>query len=82
VTVTVTVTVEGDYDPRGVFGVGNLPGGMSRIASTVDIRSAATPAEIARLVETVDRHCPVLAALQRPFPVQQAYTLNGRVAGD
>ena len=79
---SMTVTVEGDYDPRGVFGVGDVPGGMSRIASTVDIRSSAAPAEVARLFDTVDRHCPVLAALQQPFPVQQAYTLNGQVTGE
>ncbi len=73
----VSVQTSGDLDPRGFFGVADVPAGLQAVQFDVQIASAAAPAEIARLIETVNAHCPVLDTLQRPIPVTGQYTLNG-----
>ncbi|MGI8477968.1 MAG: OsmC family protein [Thermomicrobiales bacterium] len=78
---SVTVAVEADLDPRGFFGAAQVPVGFRKVSYTADIRSSASPEQIARLVETVDALCPVTAILRDPVPVQGGYTLNGQAPG-
>ena len=73
----VDVTAEGRLDLRGFFGVDDLPAGFQDVTFTVDIESPAPAGEIARLVETVNAHCPVLDILKQPIPVQGDVRLNG-----
>ena len=74
----VAVRVTGDLDPRGFFGVADVPAGFRSIQYDVAITSPAGREEIARLMRAVDAHCPVLDSLQRPLPVTGRYALNGR----
>lgn len=74
----VTVRVEGTLDPRGFFGVADVPNGLLGVAFAVDIASPAPTADIARLVAAVNAHCPVLDILRQPVPVAGRYTHNGR----
>jgi putative redox protein len=80
----LSLRVTGDLDPRGVYGVADMPPGFRSVRFDVQIQSAADTAAVARLIETVNQHCPVLDILQRPIPVIGRYSQNGvalQVAG-
>ena len=68
----VSVKVEGDLDPRGFFAVdgGQTRPGYRGVRATVVLDSPAPEAELKRLRETVDRHCPVLDIIRNPVPVE------------
>lgn len=71
----VSVQLSGDIDLRGFFNVDpQVRPGYQRINAEVFIDSPAPAADIARLKETVDRHCPVLDILRNPTPVQLQLT--------
>lgn len=74
---SLTVRVTGDLDPRGFFGVADVPAGFRSVQFEVQIASPAPRDAIERLTSTVNRHCPVLDILQRPLPVTGRYVLNG-----
>lgn len=74
----VAVKVEGSLDPRGFFGVAEVPAGFREVSFTVDVESSASPEEISRLIRVVNEHCPVLDILQRPLPVSGSYAHNGK----
>jgi putative redox protein len=66
----VAVTVEGDIDFRGFFAIDpTVRAGFNAIRVDVAIQSSASQEDLARLRETVNRHCPVLDMLTRPVPV-------------
>ena len=66
----VAVELDGDIDLRGFFGVDDqVRPGYQAIRGRVRLESSATPAELARLKQIVDRHCPVLDMLSQPVPV-------------
>ena len=66
----VAVTVEGDIDFRGFFAIDPaVRSGFEAIRVHVNLKSSASAADLARLRETVNRHCPVLDMLTRPVPV-------------
>jgi uncharacterized OsmC-like protein len=72
----VNVEVEGDVDPRGVLGVGDVePGFDGALEQATRIESPATPREIRGLVETAEAHCPAHASLA--VPVDRDLYLNG-----
>ncbi len=73
----IAVRVTGELDPRGFYGVADVPAGFRTVQFEVDIASPAPREAIARLTSTVNRHCPVLDILQRPVPVTGRYLLNG-----
>lgn len=72
----VSVTVDGWLDPRGFFGVAEVPAGFQGVSFAVKVTSPAPPAEIERLITAVNAHCPVLDILQRPLPVTGQYWHN------
>jgi putative redox protein len=66
----VSVIVKGSLDLRGFFAVDDsVRPGYKRIESEVKLDSPASPEEIARLVEAVEAHCPVLDMLTNGTPV-------------
>ena len=73
----LAVRAEGVLDPRGFFGVAAVPVGFQEVSFAVDIQSPAASEDIARLVETVNEHCPVLDILRQPVPVAGRYAHNG-----
>ena len=79
---SVTVAVEATIDLRGFLGAAKVPVGFRRVTYIADIRSSASPEQIARLVEIADAHCPVSAILREPVPVESGYVLNGLTPGD
>lgn len=75
---SVSIKVDGSLDPRGFFGVSDVPAGFSQVTYSVDIQSPASDEEIQRLIDTVNAHCPVLDIVQRPVPVVGKFVHNGR----
>jgi len=66
----VSVSLEGDIDLRGFFGVDEkIRPGFLAIRGTVDLRSPAPAADLQRLRAYVDAHCPVLDLVSSPTPV-------------
>ncbi|MCA1395325.1 OsmC family protein [Bradyrhizobium sp. BRP56] len=66
----VSVKLSGAIDLRGFFSVDpDVRAGFQQIEAEVAIDSPASAADIARLKDTVDRHCPVLDILRNPTPV-------------
>jgi putative redox protein len=67
----VSVQLTGTIDLRGFFNVQqDVRPGYQSIEAEVILDSPASEAELARLKQVVDRHCPVLDILRNPTPVQ------------
>lgn len=67
---SVSVSLEGEIDLRGFFGVDDrVRAGFQAIRGTVTLESEAPAADLARLKAAVDAHCPVLDMLSEPVPV-------------
>ncbi|MEX2183302.1 MAG: OsmC family protein [Chloroflexota bacterium] len=66
----VAVTLEGDLDLRGFFGVDDVVRpGFTAIRGSVRLDSPAPELELERLKAHVDAHCPVLDLLSNPTPL-------------
>jgi len=67
----IAVSVIGVSDARGFFNVGeDIPAGFSEIYGEIKIESNASNADIERLRQAVNRHCPVLDDLRKPVKVE------------
>lgn len=67
---SVSVKIEGNLDLRGFFAVKEgVRAGFQDIRGTVHLKSSASDADLARLKQVVDAHCPVLDILRAPVPV-------------
>jgi uncharacterized OsmC-like protein len=70
---SVAVSLEGDLDLRGFFGVDHaVRPGFREIRGTVTLRSPAAEAELERLKAHVDAHCPVLDLVSNATPLTLA----------
>jgi len=66
----VAVTVEADYDARGMYAADSVAPGWSALRYTATIVSDAPAERIRELVATADAHSPVLDDLQRALDVR------------
>jgi uncharacterized OsmC-like protein len=66
---SVEVTVEGEVDARGLFGVAAVAPGYAALRYTVVVSSSAPAARLQELSDHVDRRSPVLDDLRRSIPV-------------
>jgi putative redox protein len=67
---SVSVTLEGSLDLRGFFAVKDgVRAGFNDVRGVVNLKSSAPDAELAKLKDVVDAHCPVLDILRAPVPV-------------
>lgn len=67
----VSVTLEGDIDLQGFFGVNDaVRPGYQRIRGRVVLESPASEADLQKLRDAVNAHCPVLDILTKPVPVE------------
>src|SRR6476620_10191446 len=67
---SVSVRLEGLLDLRGFFAVKDgVRAGFDAVRGTIQLKSSAPEAELAKLKEVVDAHCPVLDILRAPVPV-------------
>ena len=69
----IAVSVTGVSDARGFFDVDDdVDSGFSEVFGEIDIDSDASDADIERLRQMVNRHCPVLDDLRKPLKVELA----------
>ena len=67
----MSVTLDGDIDLRGFFAVDDsVRPGYNAIRGTVKLVSSAPEADLQKLREAVNAHCPVLDILTKPVPVE------------
>jgi putative redox protein len=67
---SVSVKLEGTLDLRGFFAVKDgVRAGFNQVRGVVDLKSSASAADLAKLKDAVDAHCPVLDILQAPVAV-------------
>lgn len=71
-TERIEVTAEGDVDLRGTLGVSReAPVGFEAIRLRFDVEApAASPQELAGLIERTERYCTVLQTLRNPPPIE------------
>ncbi|MDH4184600.1 MAG: OsmC family protein [Nitrospinota bacterium] len=75
---SVKVDVKGYIDLRGALGMDeSLPSGYTHVEYVTTIQSPAPEEALAKLVMTVESHCPVLDSLQRPVQVFGQVHVNG-----
>jgi uncharacterized OsmC-like protein len=74
----VAVSVTGVSDAKGFFNVDEITSaGFSEIYGDIDIDSDASDADIERLRQAVNRHCPVLDDLRKPLKVELSIRRKG-----
>ncbi|MBI5107813.1 MAG: OsmC family protein [Rhodocyclales bacterium] len=74
----VKVDLKGSLDLKGLFGMDpSVPPGYQKISYETILRSTAPEAELRKLIEAVESHCPVLDTLVRPIEVTGKVTING-----
>src|ERR1700730_1551496 len=67
---SVSVKLEGSLDLRGFFAVKDgVRAGFNEVRGVVNLKSSAPAAELAKLKDVVDAHCPVLDILRAPVAV-------------
>jgi len=74
----VKVNLKGSLDLKGLFGMDpSIPPGYQKITYETILKSSAPEAELRKLIEAVETHCPVLDTLVRPIEVSGNVTING-----
>ena len=79
----VRVKLKGNLDLRGLLGMGEeeqIPPGFQDISYETTITSPASEAELQRLIEAVEKQCPILDTLQRPIKVSGKAIIENSVA--
>jgi uncharacterized OsmC-like protein len=65
-----TVKAEGDLDFRGTLGVAkDVPVGFRAIRLSFDLRTAAPPEQVGKLLELTERYCVVYQTLVKSPPL-------------
>jgi uncharacterized OsmC-like protein len=68
----VEITIDGDIDLRGFFGIGKgVRAGFNAVRIRVNLGGPEDPARYAELAAAVDAHCPVLDLFRNPVPVER-----------
>mgnify|MGYP001626603902 CR=1 FL=1 len=68
---SVSVNLKGALDLQGFLALNkNTRPGFQSISGTVDIKSSSSKAEIDKLIDTVNKHCPVLDILSKGVPIK------------
>lgn len=74
----VKVNLKGSLDLKGLFGMDpTVPPGYQKISYETILTSSAPEAELRKLIEAVESHCPVLDTLVRPIEVSGKVMING-----
>ena len=68
---SVSVNLKGELDLQGFLALNkNTRPGFQSISGTVNIKSSSPKAEIDKLIDTVNTHCPVLDILSKGVPIK------------
>jgi len=68
---SVSIKLKGELDLQGFLALNkDTRPGFQSISGTVDIKSSSPKAEIDKLIDTVNTHCPVLDILSKGVPIK------------
>jgi uncharacterized OsmC-like protein len=65
----IEVTVEADYDARGMYGIGDVAAGWGAVRVRIGIASSAPEERVREVVEAADSHSPILDDMMRALAV-------------
>lgn len=76
---SVKVSLRGDIDLKGLFSLDeHTPAGYKAISFEANIESDADEETMRDLIETVEKHCPVMDTLLREIPISGIAKVNGK----
>jgi len=76
---SVKVSLRGDIDLKGLFSLDDItPAGYKNISFVTNIVSDADEETLKSLIETVEKHCPVMDTLTREIPISGIANVNGK----
>lgn len=79
---SLSVEVHADYDVRGELGVEkDVRPGYTKIRYVVTVESAASEADVMRMLDTADRHSSWLDDISQPVPVEREVHLTASRPG-
>ena len=74
---SIEVDVEADYDARGMFDLdASVPPGWLSMRYTVRIESAASEADVLRVLDHADAHSSLLDGFSRALPIDRAVQIS------
>ena len=72
------VSVKGEFDQRGKFGLSDLPAACKRFTYELNLRSPDPEARVVELLQAMERSCYATNTLRQPAEVIPKLILNGR----
>ena len=79
---SIEVEVHADYDARGMFGIDDsVPPGWGAVRYVVRIESTAPQADVQRVIDTADKHSPLLYDFSRPLSITRELHISAPATG-
>lgn len=76
---SVKVSLKGDIDLKGMFGLDDItPAGFKNISFETNIVSDSDEETLKKLINTVEKHCPVMDTLSREISITGIAKVNGK----
>jgi hypothetical protein len=72
------LTVTGEFDQRGKFGLADVPSACRRFAYQLDLQSPEKEERVIQLLAFMERSCYATNTLRQPVEVVPRLLLNGR----
>jgi hypothetical protein len=72
------LTVKGEFDQRGKFGLADVPSACRRFTYELDLQSPEKEERVVELLEFMERSCYATNTLRQPVEVVPHLLLNGR----
>jgi hypothetical protein len=75
---SAALTVKGEFDQRGKFGLADVPSACRRFTYDLELQSPETEERVVELVKFMERSCYATNTLRQPVEVVPRLLLNGR----
>ena len=72
------LTVKGEFDQKGKFGLADVPSACRRFTYELDLQSPEQDERVVELVKFMERSCYATNTLRQPVEVVPRLILNGR----
>jgi hypothetical protein len=72
------LSVEGEFDQRGKFGLADVPSACRRFTYRLDLHSPEKEERVVELLAVMERSCYATNTLRQPVEVVPHLLLNGR----
>ncbi len=72
------ISVKGEFDQKGKFGLSDIPAALKRFSYELDIKSPAREDQLLELLTLVERSCYATNTLRQPAEVVPKLKVNGR----